>query len=222
MPRTCAITPLFRILTTAQDWLVTRDQAVQAGISLEGIRYRLRTGQWILVLPDIYLAHPGEPSRRQMMIAALLYAGPGSAIDASDACRFRGIKAIAVDDDLIHVVTPFGSRARSRGFVVVRRTKAPIITVSTNFLTYVDPALIESSAVIHETNGRSAHAREDLFEDMQERPDVLTTTGFIVLHNPPRRVHRRGREVIAQVERCHELYDGRGMPAGVTRLAIAA
>jgi very-short-patch-repair endonuclease len=83
-------------------------------------------------------------------------------------------------------------------------------------------ALIPSSAVVHETNGRSGHAREDLFEDMQERHDALTASGFTVLHNSPRRIQRRGREVIAQVERCHQLYAGRGLPAGVEILPMAA
>jgi hypothetical protein len=75
-----------------------------------------------------------------MMIAALLYAGPDSAIDAADACRFHGIKAVAIDDQAVHVVVPWGSQARSRGFVVVRRTLAPITIVSTEMLRYVDPA----------------------------------------------------------------------------------
>jgi very-short-patch-repair endonuclease len=83
-------------------------------------------------------------------------------------------------------------------------------------------ALIPSSAVVHETNGRQAHAREDLFEDMQERHDALTASGFTVVHNSSRRIRSHGREVLAQVERCHELYDGRGMPPGVYRLASAA
>jgi len=60
------------------------------------------------------------------LVAALLFAGPDAAIDGADACRFHGIKAVAVDDDHVHVVVPWGSAARSRGFVTVRRTLAPI------------------------------------------------------------------------------------------------
>jgi very-short-patch-repair endonuclease len=82
--------------------------------------------------------------------------------------------------------------------------------------------LIESSAVIHETNGRMAHAREDLFEDMQERHDALTAEGFTVLHNSPRRLRAEDRDVVAEVERCHVRYAGRGLPPGVRKLAMAA
>jgi hypothetical protein len=270
------------------------------------------------MLPNVYLTHPGEPTRRQKLIAALLYAGPEAAIDAVDACFFHGIRAIRVDDEFVRVVAPFGSAVRSRGFVLVRRTTAPLTIVRTERLRYVDPAsaaiaatrlirsdravlavlsealqrrlttydelvrahvqgpprnaraaddaleslgagvrsapeadfrhlalssttlpipefnvwvrlvcarivcldaLIESSALVHETNGRKAHAREDLFEDMQERHDAITASGFVVLHNSPRRIRTRGREVIAQAERTHEIYAGRGMPTGVKRLS---
>jgi hypothetical protein len=75
-----------------------------------------------------------------MLVAALLYAGADSAIDGADACRFHGVKAVTIDDDRVHVVAPWGSTARSRGFVVVRRTLAPIHMVATDLLRYVDPA----------------------------------------------------------------------------------
>jgi hypothetical protein len=83
-------------------------------------------------------------------------------------------------------------------------------------------ALFESSAVIHETNGRGAHARADLFEDMQERRDALTAAGFVVLHKSPRRPLTAPREVLAEVERCHRRYDGRGLAPGVTVVEPAA
>jgi very-short-patch-repair endonuclease len=82
-------------------------------------------------------------------------------------------------------------------------------------------ALFLASAVIHETAGRRPHARADLFEDMQERHDVLTAAGFTVLHNSPSRLLRQPREVLSEVERCHVREDGRGLPAGVTIPASA-
>jgi hypothetical protein len=319
MPRRCNA-PTLPWLLDAQDHVVHRDQAMAAGLTHAAIRHRLKTGRWSILLPSVYLDHSGAASRRQLLIAALLYAGAGAAIDADDACRFHGIKAVAVDETRVHVVVADGSPARSRGFVIVRRTGGPIHVVDTERLRYVDAAtaviaatrrikgrrrvlavmsdalqrrvttydelvaahvqatprnsrladealatlgagirsvpeadfrrlveasatlpavefnvwlrletgekvcvdaLIRSSAVVHETNGRRAHAREDLFEDMQERHDALTANGFVVLHNPPSRIRRRGREVLAQVERCHQLYADRGMPAGVKLLASA-
>jgi hypothetical protein len=321
MPRRCVTDHRLPGLIAHQDYVVHRDQALAAGLSAASISYRLRSGQWQLLLPDVYLTHPGEPARRQRLVAALLFAGPDSAIDGVDACRFHGVKSVAADADRVHVVAPLGTAARSRGFVVVRRTTVPFRVVATEAVRYVEPAvavvaatrrmrqpravlaafsdalqrqvttydellhahiqgpprnsraadaalgqlasgvrsapeadfrrlaeaspllpvveynvwlrlscgrlvcvdaLIRTSGLVHETNGRSAHAREDRFEDLQERHDALTASGFIVLHNTPRRLRERPREVIAQVERCQAMYAGRGMPAGVTVLPTAA
>jgi hypothetical protein len=75
-------------------------------------------------------------------------------------------------------------------------------------------ALAPDAPLIHETNGAVAHERHDLFEDMQERHDCLTVTGFTVLHNSPWRTRRRGAEVIAEFERCYRRLAGTGWPPG--------
>jgi hypothetical protein len=319
MPRRCN-TPNLDVLLDAQDGVLHRKQSLGRGLTDAANRHRLETGQWQRMLPEVYLTHAGDPSRRQLLIASLLYVGPDGAIDGADACRFHGIRGVPIDETKVYVVAPDGSAARSRGFVIVRRTSAPIITESTDRLRYVDAAtaaisatrrmhqrrqvlavlsdalqinactidalvrahvqgpprnsrladdaieslaagtrsapeadfrrlveastileeveynvwlrlpcgrivcvdaLIASSGVVHETNGRSAHAREDLFEDMQERHGSLTASGLVVLHSPPSRIRLRPREVIAQFERCHLLYAGRGLPEGIVRLASA-
>jgi hypothetical protein len=320
MPRICSTSNVQPILQ-AQDWVIGREQALAAGLTAEALRYRLRIGKWRPLLPEVYVGHPGEPSRRQLLIAAQIYAGEDAAIDGVDACRYYGVKSIATEESRVHVVVPHGSPTRSRWFVVVRRTAAPITPTVTDRIRYVDPAtalisatrqmaserrvlavlseglqtrlvsyddlvrahiqgtprnsrhadealehlgagtrslpeadfrtlatastilptlgynvwlrlnsgrvvcvdaLVHTSAVIHETNGRSVHARADLFDDMQERHDALTAEGFTVLHNSPRRLRLRGRDVIAEVERCHVRHEGRGLPAGVAVLAAAA
>jgi hypothetical protein len=320
MPRRCATDPRLPFLISGQDYVLHRDQALGYGLTARAIAHRLGQDQWQLLLPDVYLTHSGEATRRQRLVAALLYAGPAAAIDGADACRFHGL-SVPVADDKVHVVVPFGETARSRGFVVVRRTVAEIRTIATDLIRYVEPAtavvaatrrmrnsrsvlaayseavqrrittydallrahiegpprnsrsgdaalaaiaagvrsapesdfrnlaeasvvlppaeynvwlrlpsgrilcvdaLWRSSALIHETNGRRAHAREDLFEDMQERHDELTAVGFVVLHNAPRRIWDHPRTVIAQAERCHVMYDRRGLPTGVEILPIAA
>jgi hypothetical protein len=314
MPQRCDIDPRLPGLLVAQDHVLGRAQAQAAGFTQGAIAHRLNTHQWHRLLPGIYLVGSADPSRRQLLIAALLHGGPRSAIDGSDACRYHGLRCVAIDESLVHVVVPWGEAARSRGFVVVRRTLNPIVTVDTHRVRYVDAAtavvvaarsmkrerfalaalsdalqrgvttyddlvrahvqgpprgarmvsrslaalstgahsvaevdflvlvklssilpaplcnvllrlpcgrlispdaLFDSSAVIHETNGRGPHARADLFEDMQERHDALTAAGFTVLHNSPNRLQRQPREVMSEVERCHLRNDGRGLPAGV-------
>jgi hypothetical protein len=79
-------------------------------------------------------------------------------------------------------------------------------------------ALIEDCGLIHETNGRTAHAEEDLFESMQERHDALTTAGFTVLHNSPRRLWTDSALVRTEWEQCACRLTGKGMPPGVVIL----
>jgi hypothetical protein len=321
MPRRCATDDRLPALLGTQDFVIHREQALTLGLTPGAIKYRLKYGLWQLLLPNVYLTHHGEPSRRQLLIAALLYAGPEAAIDDVDACRFHGVQAVRSDDDIVRVVVPYGSPTRSCGFVVVRRTTAPIAVIRTERLRYLalpaaliaatrrmtDPrrvlavlsdavqgnlttgqalmtahvqgsrrnaaladdalehigagvrsapeggfrGLAESSLVlpkllyncllrlpdgefispdalavdaglVHETNGRKAHRRLDRFEDMMVRHTLMTTAGLVVLHNSGTRVERRGRQVIAQFERCYARYQGRGLPEGVVIVKMAA
>ena len=83
-------------------------------------------------------------------------------------------------------------------------------------------ALFLDAGVVHETNGRVAHHRDDLFDDMQARHDAMTSAGLTVLHNPPRRLATHARLIIAQVERCYLRNKGRGLPPGVNIVRLAA
>ncbi|MDQ1696641.1 MAG: hypothetical protein QOJ03_1994 [Frankiaceae bacterium] len=83
-------------------------------------------------------------------------------------------------------------------------------------------ALVVDSGTVHETNGRVSHAEEDLFESMQERHDAMTAAGLAVLHNSPRRLQREPAAVRLEWEQCHQLYAGRGLPAGVTIIRESA
>jgi len=140
MPTRCAIAPHFDALLHAQDWVVHRDQAMAAGMTRAAIDHRIASRQWGVLLPSVYLAHRGESSRRQMLISAQLYAGPLSAIDAADACRWHGIKCVAIDDSRVYVVAPWEAPCRTVGFVVVRRTMSPIVSVEGSHLRFVDAA----------------------------------------------------------------------------------
>jgi hypothetical protein len=166
MPRSLATHLELLPLLTAQDLVLSREQAFEWGMTRSQIEDRLASRAWQLLLPSVYLTSAGTPSRRQMMIGALLWAGPESAIDDVDACRFHGIKDAAVDDRTVHVVVPWGSPARTRGFVVVRRTTRQPVIVRTERLRYVDAA----TAVIAATRRmRSDRAVLALVSDSVQR-----------------------------------------------------
>jgi hypothetical protein len=294
MPQRCMTDPNLPNLLRSQDWVIHRAQALGAGMTRRSIDHRLSTGEWQALLPSVYVTQPSEATRRQMLIGAQLLAGPASAIDGGDACRFHGMKSVAVDDAIVDVVEPWGERARSTGFVVIRRTLAPISCVQGQYVRFVDAAsaviaatrrmradrsvlaalsdalqrnvttydelmrahirgsprnarsadralqyladgarsaaeadflrlvaaspmlprptcnallrlpegqiispdaLFLDAGLVHETNGRVAHHRDDLFDDMQARHDAMTSAGLTVL--------------------------GRGLPPGVTVVRLA-
>jgi hypothetical protein len=69
----------------------------------------------------VYLTATGQPTRQQLEVAAVLHAGPRSLITGRAALAFHGIRgpnAAAVD-----VLVPAISSVRSRGFVVIHRTR---------------------------------------------------------------------------------------------------
>src|SRR4051794_25547457 len=119
MPRRCLVLPALDAHVAAQDGVLTREQGLAHGLTPRAIAYRLACGAWQGVLPGVYVTHSGVPTRRQRLVAALLFAGPTAAIDAVDACHFHGVSAVRPDESLVHVVVPWGDTARTRGFVVV-------------------------------------------------------------------------------------------------------
>src|SRR3954452_2355361 len=95
-------------LLEEQDFVISREQAFSMGLSRGAVDDRLASRAWRVLLPCVYLVSAASPTRRQMLIGALLYAGPEAAIDDLDACLFHGVKAVRPDSDLVRVVVPWG------------------------------------------------------------------------------------------------------------------
>src|SRR4051812_49989524 len=95
MPRVTPITPALRALMKAQDGVVHVDQLVRHEVSRDTVRSRVRAGAWQRILPGVILTVSGEPTRRQRLLAAVLWAGPGSAVDGADACDWYGVRPTA-------------------------------------------------------------------------------------------------------------------------------
>jgi hypothetical protein len=304
-------------LLAHQDWVISRVQALAGGLSRRAIEYRLSKGRWRVLLPGLYLAAPVRPTWTQLQIAALLYAGPLSALDDVDACQHYRLSAVARPGRFVFVVVPESARARSVGYLRVRRTRhqfqmlyagprrfvdpatalvavsrrmtderqvlaafseavqrrvvSPKLLVATHervggrHTTLANAALLDiqagvrsapegdfrhlaiaslilppllynrrlrlptgrivipdalalDAALVHETNGRGPHEREDLFDGMQDRHDAMTEGGLTALHSSPRRLRVAGGAAIAQFERVYLRLRGRGLPPGVTLL----
>ncbi|HEX3898872.1 MAG TPA: hypothetical protein VHW74_06835 [Mycobacteriales bacterium] len=79
-------------------------------------------------------------------------------------------------------------------------------------------ALFEDAGLVHETNGSSAHAADDRFDNMQARHDAMTAAGLVVLHSSPRQIRTEPDRVLRDVEACYRQHAGEGLPAGVRLL----
>ena len=104
-----------------QHHVIGRDQALASGLTPAALKHRLRAGgPWQKLLPGVYLTVTGAVSPTQREMAALLHAGPRSALTGMAAARHYGFRvpdAIPID-----VVVPVEVRRESTGFVRVQRS----------------------------------------------------------------------------------------------------
>jgi hypothetical protein len=111
---------LTRILRWQLD-VLTREQAVTAGVTRHALEHRLRSGgPWRRLLPGVYVAVTGTPTIVQQQMAALLYAGPGSMITGPAAATYHRIRVPA--SPFIDVLLPIARRRRDAAFVQLHRT----------------------------------------------------------------------------------------------------
>ncbi len=104
------------------DSVATRASLIKLGLHPSTPARRCRHGApWRRLLPGVYLLSSGEPTRRQLVRAALLRAGPLAAVTGLEAARRMGIRRLP-DDPHVHILVPAGVRRTSRGFLLVERT----------------------------------------------------------------------------------------------------
>lgn len=79
-------------LASAQEGLVARRQLLRLGHDKEFVRTQVRAGRWQLVGPLVLATTTGALTRRQLMWAGVLHAGPGSAIGGLTALEVHGLR----------------------------------------------------------------------------------------------------------------------------------
>ncbi len=114
-------TAALEALLRKQDGVLSRAEALGGGLTDRQLRYRIRPGgPGQQLLPGVYLTVTGTPTRRQLEIAALRYAGPGSAITGLAALRRHGVRV--PDHTLITVLVRRGRSRVDGSFVRVSAT----------------------------------------------------------------------------------------------------
>ncbi|WP_273943096.1 hypothetical protein [Kutzneria chonburiensis] len=81
-------------------------------------------GGWTRLLTGTYLLTGGAPSRRQLVRAALLRAGPLAVVTGVEGARRHGVRRLP-DELRVHVLVPGGQHVSSQSFLLVERTERP-------------------------------------------------------------------------------------------------
>jgi very-short-patch-repair endonuclease len=109
------------VLLMKQNGVITRGQARDCGMTRHALEHRLRVGgPWQPLLPGVYMTNTGTPTGMQRLQAALLYAGPDSAVTGPAALALHRIRARQIT--VVDVLIPEERRRRSLEFVRVHRT----------------------------------------------------------------------------------------------------
>jgi very-short-patch-repair endonuclease len=122
MPRSSQLDKALSATLSRQHHVLSRSQALAIGMSRDAVLHRVRPGgPWQRLLPGVYLALTGRPTADQKDMAALLYAGPASAITGQAA--LRGLDISRREPAVIDVLIPATHHRQATGFVVIHRTR---------------------------------------------------------------------------------------------------
>ena len=114
-----------RVLAIArmQDGVVTRAQALAAGMTPSALRHATRPkGPWQRLLPAVYGAFTGPLGQIHRLRAATLYAGDGSMITGPAGCAMLGLRYGPPTDGIVHVLVPEPRQRVDAKFVRIYRT----------------------------------------------------------------------------------------------------
>ena len=103
--------------------LVTRAQALGAGVTRKTVACHLEAERWVVVHPGVYLTTPGRSDWSVRSMAALLWAGRGAVLFGGSAGYAWGL--LHAEPDVVHVAVPYPRLVSGRpGVAIKRRTSA--------------------------------------------------------------------------------------------------
>jgi very-short-patch-repair endonuclease len=102
-----------------QAGVVTRQQALACGMTVEQIRTRLRTRRWRRLFAGVYATFTGEIPHEAVLWAAVLSAGAGAVLSHQTAAALVGLDGTGTPGCAIHVTVPRGRRVQRRSGVAL-------------------------------------------------------------------------------------------------------
>lgn len=109
-------------LVTSQSGVLSRPQAVRAGLPPTVIDNQLRSNRWQRLQHGVYATFTGVPGRDAILWAMLLRAGPQAALSHRTAAELHGL----TDEPsrLVHLTVPATQRVASINGVILHHTRA--------------------------------------------------------------------------------------------------
>lgn len=104
--------------------LVTRTQALAAGLSDKAIRWRVTSRRWLPVHPGVYQTQPGRDDWTVRAMAALLHVGSPAGLRGRSAAHAWGL--LPEPTGPMEVLIPSNRRGGARDGIVVVRSNAGI------------------------------------------------------------------------------------------------
>jgi hypothetical protein len=97
-----------RNLARNQSGIVSRAQAQRAGLTVDTIKFRVRSDRWRQIHPGVYATFTGMPGRNARLWAAVLSAGRGAVLSHETAAELHRLTDKVTDS--IHVTVPWQRR----------------------------------------------------------------------------------------------------------------
>lgn len=114
-------TAALEALLRRQDRVLSRTEALRSGLTRRQLEHRIRPGgPWQRLLPGVYLTVTGTPTRQQLEMAALRYAGRGSALTGLAALQRHGVRV--PEHPVLTVLVRRGRTREDQSFVRVLPT----------------------------------------------------------------------------------------------------
>ena len=124
-----------------QRGVLSRQQAIVAGVTLDQVKARLRAGRWQRVFRSVYATFDGPLPRDCLLWAAVLCAGPRAALSHESAAEVVGL----ADEpgDAVHVTVPSDRR--------VAPVKGLVLYNSIRLATSLHPSRLPPQTRVEET-----------------------------------------------------------------------
>src|ERR1700748_773980 len=132
-----------RYVAQNQGGVVSRSQAIQAGLSPGMIKFRVRSGRWWQIHPGVYATFSGDLTRRTRLWAAVLSAGPGAALSHETAAELHRLADRPAEP--IHITVPAASRISAAEGISLHRSARVMEAVQAN--TYPPRTRVEETVL---------------------------------------------------------------------------